>query len=147
MQQVVTMGLYGLPFEGIKGIRSEIARLQQQEVQWMDELNALQQVMRTTFGYRLPLTLSRRKNKAYAPLMWRQGKTSRRLYGGLETPEGQGILKALPPEQQRELLNIEFKRIHLNHVVGLLQYEIARLKRLESEFEAWRDWMRDANRH
>ncbi len=60
---------------------------------------------------------------------------------------GQGILKALPPEQQRELLDIEFKRIHLNHVVGLLQYEIARLKRLESEFEAWRDWMRDANRH
>jgi adenylosuccinate lyase len=65
----------------------------------------------------------------------------------LETPEGQGILKALPPEQQRELLNIEFKRIHLNHVVGLLQYEIARLKRLESEFEAWRDRMRDVNQH
>ena len=147
MQQVVTMGLYGLPFEGIKGIRSEIARVQQQEAQWMDALNALQQVMRTTFSYRLPLTLSRRQNRAYAPLMWRQGKTSRRLYGGLDSLEGQGILKALPPEQQRELLNIEFKRIHLNHVVGLLQYEIARLKRLESEFEAWRDWMRDANRH
>lgn len=141
------MGLYGLPFEGIKGIRCEIAKVQQQEAQWMDELNALQQVMQRTFGYSLPLTLCRRKDKAYAPLMWRQGKTSRRLFGGLGSPEGQAILQALSPPQQCKLLEIEFKRIHLNHVVGLLQYETNRLKRLEGEFEAWRSWMRDANRH
>ena len=47
----------------------------------------------------------------------------------------QGVLSSLPEDKRRVLLEIEFKRIHLSHALGLLQYEITRLKRLAGEFD------------
>ena len=146
------MGLYGLPFEGIKEIRAEIQRIQAEfDAGMQGNASKLKKEFVDAFGYSLPIKLARMRTQAYSPLMWRdytRGSNSRALLkGGFFGTVGRGILASLPEDKQRILMDIEFKRMHLSHVLGLLQYEIARLKRLESEFEAWRDRMRDVNQH
>ena len=146
------MGLYGLPFDGINEIRSEIKRLQNEfDAGMQGNASNLKREFVEAFGYSLPINLARLRNQSYSPLMWRDHTLSYKsralLKGGLFGAIGKTILAGLPENKQRALMEIEFKRMHLSHALGLLQYEIARLKRIENEFEAWRDWMRNANKH
>jgi hypothetical protein len=145
------MGLYGLPFDGIKGIRAEVVRLDGVEKIHLAEFCILKQEFDTAFGYGLPIRLIRVTNNSYSPFGWRDmsgGYTSRTIAkGGLSGELGRAVLDKLPREKQHQLLDIEYRRIHLCHALGLVQYELARLKRLESEFDAWRKLMRAMKQH
>lgn len=145
------MGLYGLPFDGIKGIRSEMERLKAEEGGFQQEVDALKQEFINAFGFSLPINLVRVRNNAYAPVMWRNLSKSRYarelLKGGLFGELGQQVLAGLPEDKRRALLEIEYKRMHISHALGLVQYELARLKRLAGEFDTWRRLMRDVNQH
>lgn len=142
------MGLYGLPFEGIKQIRETATQLASREAQLLQSADALQKEVSGLLGWARPLSLRRVANNAYAPLIWRdmtQGSNRRlAVRDGLACELGKQLLASLPETGRRQLLDIEFRRIHLNHAVGLVQYELARLKRLEKEFDEWRKLMRES---
>lgn len=140
------MGLYGLPFEGIRDIR--VARIQAEVRElalYQGIVLELKQNMQSMFGYSLPIGLARVRDKAYAPLAWRDMAKKCKLVGGLDSELGRTVLAGLPESKREALLEIERKRIHLNYVVGLVQYELTRLKRLEQEFDTWRRLMRETN--
>jgi hypothetical protein len=145
------MSLYGLPFDGIKGIRAEKTRLEGEEAKLDADVDTLKRAFVDVFGFSLPINLVRVRNNAYSPVMWRdlsKGRKARVLMkGGMTGEVWQRVLSSLPEDKRRVLLEIEFKRIHLSHALGLLQYEITRLKRLAGEFDTWRQLMRDVNQH
>lgn len=137
------MGLFGLPFDGIKEIREARKKVEAREQEmsqgWIAELK---REMLAEFGYSLPIGLARIRDKSYAPVGWRNMAKKRKLVGGLESELGQQVLAGLPDGKRQVLMEIERKRIYLNYTAGLVQYEIVRLKRLEREFDTWRRLMR-----
>jgi hypothetical protein len=144
------MGLYGLPFDGIKGVRAEMVRVKALEARLLKDANTLQEKVSALLGFGKPIALRRVTNKSYAPLVWRdmtRHKSRQASMTGLDCELGRNVLASLDDGSRKQLLDIEFNRIHLNHAAGLLQYELARLKRLEGEFNVWRQMMRDVNQH
>ncbi len=145
------MGLYGLPFDGIKGIRAEIARLTAVEDGFQQEVDTLRREFTARFGFSLPVALVWVRNNAYAPVGWRNLSNSRQsrelLKGGLFGAVGRQVLAGIEANDRRILLGIEHKRMHISHALGLVQYERVRLERLESEFNTWRQVMRDMSQH
>ena len=138
------MGLYGLDFEGIRGIRDEVARLKAREVELAKEVDALKQEFFAAFGFGMPVVLVRSWSKTFVPLAWRdmtQGK-NRRVDVPFEGDLVQRVLRELPGEKRAVIMEIEFKRIHLNYSLGGLRFQLSRLKRLEREFDMWRGLMR-----
>ncbi|MDD5394326.1 MAG: hypothetical protein PHE17_15030 [Thiothrix sp.] len=138
------MGLYGLPFDGIKGIRAEIGRLKDQQAQLDIDESLLKQELFSVLGYGMPIALTRSGSKAFVPLVWRdmtQGR-DRRIDIPFDGELVQRVLTELPPEKRLDVLNIELKRVHLNFALGTLRFQLMRLKRLEGEFDAWRKIMR-----
>lgn len=84
------MGLYGLPFEGIRDIR--VARIQAEVRElalYQGIVVELKQTMQSMFGYSLPIGLARVRDKAYAPLAWRDMAKKCKLVGGLDSELGQ----------------------------------------------------------
>jgi hypothetical protein len=137
--------LYDLPFEGISGIREAYSKAKQQEEKYyFAAFDTLKEELSSVFGYSLPIKLGRHKNKSYAPITWRDSSNWNRVRN-LESAEVKVLLATLSLEKHRKLLDIELKRIHLNHAIGLVQYEMTRLKRLEAEFTVWRGLMREVN--
>ena len=65
------MSLYGLPFDGIKGIRAEKTRLEGDEAKLDTDVAALKRAFVDVFGFSLPINLVRVRNNAYSPVMWR----------------------------------------------------------------------------
>lgn len=145
------MGLYGLPFDGIKQIRGAATQLESKEAELLHSADSLQKEASGLLGWAKPLSLRRVANNAYAPLIWRDMTkgSNRRLAikEGLSCELGRQLLASLSETERQQLLDIEFRRIHLNHAVGLVQYELARLKRLEKAFDEWRKLMRETNQH
>jgi hypothetical protein len=141
------MGLYGLQFEGINGIREEMVRVKALEDGLTREAISLAGHANALLGYGKPLAMRRVRNKSYAPLVWRDMTVVRNRQGivpeGLAGELGKRVKDSLPEIVWRRLLDIEQKRVHLNHALGMTQYELARLKRLEGEFDVWRRMMRD----
>lgn len=145
------MGPYGLPFDGIKGIREEVEKLGQEETRLLEEFKDLRRVFVQDFGYGLPIRLAKVSNRAYHPFSWRDmtvGLQSRKvMLDGLAGSLGQSVLSALPVDKQRVLLDIERQRLLLNYAVGTLQYRRVRLTRLENAFNGWRSAMRKLSGH
>jgi hypothetical protein len=139
------MDLYGLPFDGIKGIRAEMGRLEDIEAALLEDAKVLKQECSKAFGYGTPIALLQERNKAFIPLRWRDMSkgSNNRVRIVLDCDVGQQLQASLPEEKWRELLGFELRRMHLSHALGLVRYELSRLKRLESEFNAWRKLMRD----
>jgi hypothetical protein len=142
------MSLYGLPFDGIKGIRAELVRVRAEADGLEKEVLALKREALASMGYGMPMTLRRTSNKAFVPLVWRDMRKgeNRRCdvtFGGELT---QIVLAALPPDKQQAMLQVEYKRVQLNYRLGVVRFQASRLERLEKEFEIWRNMMRDANR-
>jgi hypothetical protein len=138
------MSLYGLPFDGIKGIRAELARLTVEKDALEKEADALKSEALAALGYGMPMTLRRSHSKTFIPLVWRdmtQGQNRRCdvEFGGELTKT---VLAALPADKRSAMLEIERTRIHLNYVLGVVRFQVSRLKRLEKEFEIWRNMMR-----
>ena len=59
------MGLYGLPFEGIKEIRAEIQRIQAEfDAGMQGNASKLKKEFVDAFGYSLPIKLARMRTQA-----------------------------------------------------------------------------------
>jgi hypothetical protein len=143
------MGLYDLPFDGIKGIRAEIERIGYQEKKLDQAVELLKQELFNLWGFGMPVALVRSGSKAFVPLEWRdmtRGR-NRRVNIQFRGDLMQRLLLDRTVEERRGILDIELKRIHLNFALGTLRFQVARLRRLEGEFNEWRMMMRDVSQH
>lgn len=136
--------LYGLPFDGLPEVREFLVHKQAQLAVLNRQLLNLQQEFHASFGYSLPFRPIRLADKSYTPLRWRVGTTRRRFE--LNDSVGQAYLAALAPDTRRQVLEMEFKRIHLNQAWAVCNYECLRLERFIQQFESWRTLMRQLPR-
>ncbi|MDQ5767961.1 hypothetical protein [Thiothrix subterranea] len=136
--------LYDLPFDGWREAREYLTRRQAQLAELNQQLLTLQQEFHASFGYSLPFRPIRLADKSYTPLRWRVGTTRRRFE--LDDAVGQAYLAALSANARRQVLELEFKRIHLNQAWAVCNYECLRLERLLQQFASWRGMMRQLPR-
>ncbi|HRJ54293.1 MAG TPA: hypothetical protein PLE99_16150 [Candidatus Thiothrix moscowensis] len=141
------MGIYGLPYDGIKAIRAERNRLAQQEKELAAEIGRLKQAFLDTFGLGAPVVFLHERNRAFMPLVWRdmtQGR-NRRIRVAVGDKDWLRAISRLEKDVQRKLLGFEESRMFLNHALGMVRYDLERVSRLEREFDAWRRLMREMN--
>ncbi len=127
----------GLPFKGLRQAKSRLERLQSHRQALADMARSLHRHYATAFPpARSRLRLHRCSDRSHSPLRWRL--TGHDAAIELDVAEVQLLFSTLAPPVIRLILDFERRRIHLNHAMTTVMYEIGRLDAFIQRCENWR---------
>lgn len=136
-----------LPFRGIRQAKLYRDVLEARLQKAADESDQLLESFKQIFkGQYRPIYLHRASNTASRAFKWRLSES--KVFGfeanaktySLLTQDVLNVLRSVGVSEVKleQILEVDFKRIHLNYQLNHLHHELARLNAFIEEFEAWR---------